>query len=103
MFTRRLPSNKILLEYVAVLRLAVLHALDSDLRVLHREDLDPRLDALRGGEVEHLQALLLRADVRAPERSAVAHQRERMKSRERRIGQADRDEAPVDVERPTHG
>jgi hypothetical protein len=34
----RPTSNKILLEYVAVFRLAVLHALDRDLRILHRED-----------------------------------------------------------------
>lgn len=40
-------------------------ALDSEAAVAHWENLDPRLDVLLSGQVEHLEDLLLAANVRA--------------------------------------
>lgn len=63
--------DDVLDEDEAVLDVVLVDALDGLGAVLHRKDLDPRLDLLFSNELEHLDSLHFAADVRGTQEASV--------------------------------
>lgn len=94
--TRRL--DQVLLQDVSVPDLVGLDALDSLGGTGHGQDLvDDRLDVLFGGEVEHLQHLLLATQVRSTKGGTVTGKGE-PGDREGLVGESDGGQPSLDLQ-----
>jgi hypothetical protein len=76
----------------------VLDRLDRLGRVLHLQDVDPRLDILVGSELEHLPQFGIVAEVRAGQADGVAAQSLTANVAEAALGHADKDAVLFNVE-----
>ena len=87
----------VLLQNESVSDIVLLDPLDGLGTVLHRKNLDPRLDALLGSQVEHLQSLLLATDVRGAHQATVTG-KVLDSDLEDVLGHTNADESAVDLE-----
>ena len=85
-------------QHVAIPRLARIHIHHRLIRLLHRDRLDPRPDALFRRQVEHLRNLPRCPDGAAANLAALGDEREGVEGGQAVLGRADLDKGPVGAE-----